>query len=94
MTASRRLSTNPMRILDSKNSETQRLLADAPKLPDFVDAQSIEHYDGLKGLLQDLGIPFRENPNLVRGLDYYAHGIRVDNRRFGFSRRNLCGWPL
>ena len=60
----RRLSTNPMRILDSKNSETQRLLADAPKLPDFVDAQSIEHYDGLKGLLQDLGIPFRENPNL------------------------------
>ena len=71
----RRLSTNPMRILDSKNSETQRLLADAPKLPDFVDAQSIEHYDGLKGLLQDLGIPFRENPNLVRGLDYYTHTV-------------------
>jgi histidyl-tRNA synthetase len=71
----RRLSTNPMRILDSKNSETQRLLADAPRLPDFVDAQSIEHYDGLKGLLQDLGIPFRENPNLVRGLDYYTHTV-------------------
>ena len=71
----RRLASNPMRILDSKNSETQRLLVDAPKLPDFVDAQSIEHYDGLKGLLQDLGIPFRENPNLVRGLDYYTHTV-------------------
>jgi histidyl-tRNA synthetase len=64
-----------MRILDSKNPETQQLLKDAPKLPDFVDGQSIEHYDGLKGFLQDLGIPFRENPNLVRGLDYYTHTV-------------------
>lgn len=71
----RRLATNPMRILDSKNPETQQLLKDAPKLPDFVDGQSIEHYDGLKGFLQDLGIPFRENPNLVRGLDYYTHTV-------------------
>ena len=71
----RRLNTNPMRILDSKNPETQRLLENAPKLPDFVDAQSLEHFDGLKGLLQDLGIPFRENPNLVRGLDYYTHTV-------------------
>ena len=71
----RRLATNPMRILDSKNPETQQLLKDAPKLPHFVDGQSIEHYDGLKGFLQDLGIPFRENPNLVRGLDYYTHTV-------------------
>ena len=71
----RRLNTNPMRILDSKNPETQRLLENAPKLPDFVDAQSLEHFDGLKGLLRDLGIPFRENPNLVRGLDYYTHTV-------------------
>jgi histidyl-tRNA synthetase len=71
----RRLNANPMRILDSKNPETQRLLENAPKLPDFVDAQSLEHFDGLKGLLQDLGIPFRENSNLVRGLDYYTHTV-------------------
>ena len=71
----RRLNTNPMRILDSKNPETQRLLENAPKLPNFVDAKSIEHFEGLKGLLQDLGIPFRENPNLVRGLDYYTHTV-------------------
>ena len=71
----RRLDTNPMRILDSKNPETQRLLENAPKLPDFVDAQSIEHFNGLKGLLRGLGIPFQENPNLVRGLDYYTHTV-------------------
>ena len=55
-----------MRILDSKNPETQRLLENAPKLPDFVDAQSIEHLNKAK-LLRGLGIPFQENPNLVRG---------------------------
>jgi histidyl-tRNA synthetase len=71
----RRLTTNPMRILDSKNQVTQALLNDAPKLPDFVDAQSREHYEGLKQLLVAMQIPFRENPNLVRGLDYYTHTV-------------------
>lgn len=71
----RRLTTNPMRILDSKNPVTQALLNDAPKLPDFVDAQSREHYEGLKQLLVAMQIPFRENPNLVRGLDYYTHTV-------------------
>ena len=71
----RRLTTNPMRILDSKNPVTQALLNDAPKLPDFVDAQSREHYEGLKQLLVAMQIPFWENPNLVRGLDYYTHTV-------------------
>ena len=71
----RRLSANPMRILDSKNPTTQALLVDAPKLPDFVDADSIAHYEGLKSLLSGMGIPFRENHKLVRGLDYYTHTV-------------------
>ena len=64
-----------MRILDSKNPVTQALLNDAPKLPDFVDAISREHYEGLKQLLAAMQIPFQENPNLVRGLDYYTHTV-------------------
>jgi histidyl-tRNA synthetase len=55
----RRLRTNPMRILDSKNPATQALLNEAPKLPDFVDAQSLEHYEGLKQLLAAMRIPYR-----------------------------------
>lgn len=71
----RRLSSNPMRILDSKNPETQKLLEQAPKLPDFVDAESTAHFEGLKALLTEMQIPFCENPNLVRGLDYYTHTV-------------------
>ena len=71
----RRLETNPMRILDSKNPATQALLEKAPKLPDFVDVQSLEHYEGLKLLLDAMQIPYQENPNLVRGLDYYTHTV-------------------
>jgi histidyl-tRNA synthetase len=71
----RRLVTNPMRILDSKSADTQALLLDAPKLPDFVDAQSTEHFQGLKALLLAMDIPFSENPKLVRGLDYYTHTV-------------------
>ncbi|MBV26922.1 MAG: histidine--tRNA ligase [Gammaproteobacteria bacterium] len=71
----RRLSSNPMRILDSKNPATQQLLEKAPKLPDFVDADSTAHFEGLKTLLTERQIPFLENPNLVRGLDYYTHTV-------------------
>lgn len=71
----RRLTTNPMRILDSKNPATQKLLVGAPQLPDFVDDESTTHFTGLKELLREMGIPFQENPNLVRGLDYYTHTV-------------------
>jgi histidyl-tRNA synthetase len=64
-----------MRILDSKNPATQQLLEKAPKLPDFVDADSTAHFEGLKTLLTEMQIPFLENPNLVRGLDYYTHTV-------------------
>ncbi len=71
----RRLQTNPLRILDSKNATTQALLKDAPQLLDFVDAEGLEHFDALQKLLGQLNIPFQLNPNLVRGLDYYTHTV-------------------
>lgn len=71
----RRLQTNPLRILDSKNAATQALLKDAPRLLDFVDAEGLDHFDALQVLLRQLNIPFQLNPNLVRGLDYYTHTV-------------------
>lgn len=71
----RRLSTNPMRILDSKNVDTQALLIDAPRLSDFLDEESTAHFDRLKALLDAAGIQYQVNPNLVRGLDYYCKTV-------------------
>jgi histidyl-tRNA synthetase len=67
----RRLTTNPLRVLDSKHAQTQALLVDAPKLHDFLDADSIAHFDSLKAYLDAAGIAYVINQKLVRGLDYY-----------------------
>ena len=67
----RRLTTNPLRILDSKSSKTQEILRGAPVLSDFMDNESKQHFEGLQGLLDDNGIAYKVNPNIVRGLDYY-----------------------
>ena len=67
----RRLTTNPLRILDSKSSKTQEILRDAPVLSDYMDNESKQHFEGLQGLLDDNGIAYEVNPNIVRGLDYY-----------------------
>lgn len=71
----RRLSTNPLRILDSKVPRTREILSGAPELPQFVDSDSRAHFDGLQRILGDLGISFVLNPALVRGLDYYTHTV-------------------
>ncbi|ACO80164.1 histidyl-tRNA synthetase [Azotobacter vinelandii CA] len=71
----RRLSSNPLRILDSKNPETQALLVDAPKLADYLDEDSRQHFEGLKARLDVAGIPYVINPKLVRGLDYYGKTV-------------------
>lgn len=71
----RRLERNPLRILDSKEPATQQLLVDAPKLPDFVDDDGRRHFEGLCELLDRLDVPYRVNPRLVRGLDYYTHTV-------------------
>jgi len=71
----RRLHSNPLRILDSKDPNTQALLADAPVLADYLNPASVEHYEGLKALLTEAGVRFVENPRLVRGLDYYNNSV-------------------
>lgn len=67
----RRLHTNPLRILDSKVASTQALLAEAPQLQDFLDAESLEHFAQVQAYLKVAGVAFVVNPRLVRGLDYY-----------------------
>lgn len=68
----RRLDSNPLRVLDSKNPQTQALLQDAPKLADYLNEQAVAHFQGLRALLDAAGVPYVLNPRLVRGLDYYG----------------------
>ena len=67
----RRLYTNPLRILDTKNPALQAMCAGAPKLIDYLGAESLTHFEGVQRILKDAGVPFTINPRLVRGLDYY-----------------------
>ena len=71
----RRLEGNPLRILDSKNPEMQEIVAAAPILTDYLDAESREHFDTLCNSLQDIGVAYEVNPRLVRGLDYYTRTV-------------------
>jgi len=69
--AKRRLHTNPLRTLDSKNPMVQEVAASAPSLMNYLGEASLAHFDGLKRLLAAAGVGYRINPRLVRGLDYY-----------------------
>ena len=71
----RRLTTNPLRILDSKNPEVQALVKDAPKLSEHLDEESQEHFNTLCKILEANGIEYQVNTNLVRGLDYYNRTV-------------------
>lgn len=71
----RRLHTNPLRILDSKNPAMAELIAGAPKLTEHLDVESGEHFAALCAQLETVGIPYQINPNLVRGLDYYGRTV-------------------
>jgi hypothetical protein len=71
----RRLHTNPLRILDSKNPDMQDIANNAPRLVDYLGEASQQHYATLKNLLDGLGIAYVENPRLVRGLDYYNQTV-------------------
>ena len=71
----RRLLSNPMRILDSKNQDTQALLNDAPKLADFIDQESRDHFQQLCAVLDAAKISYEINSRLVRGLDYYSKTV-------------------
>ncbi|MDP3636502.1 MAG: histidine--tRNA ligase [Azonexus sp.] len=69
--AKRRLHTNPLRILDTKNPAMQDLCTAAPKLIDYLGDESLAHFEGVQRVLRDAGVSYKINPRLVRGLDYY-----------------------
>lgn len=73
--AQRRLHSNPLRILDSKNPAMRALIDAAPNLQDHLDEESQAHFATLKALLDDMGISYTVNPRLVRGLDYYSRTV-------------------
>lgn len=71
----RRLYSNPLRILDTKNPDLQDVVEAAPRLADFLGEESLKHFDGVQTLLKDAGMPYRINHRLVRGLDYYNRTV-------------------
>jgi histidyl-tRNA synthetase len=71
----RRLRSNPLRILDSKNPAMQEVIEGAPKLMDFLGAESLAHFDAVRGALDAVGLAYRVNPRLVRGMDYYNRTV-------------------
>jgi histidyl-tRNA synthetase len=73
--ARRRLHTNPLRILDSKNPAMQEVIENAPRLIDHLGDGALRHFEDLQRLLRGAGLPFRVNPRIVRGLDYYNRTV-------------------
>ncbi len=71
----RRLESNPLRILDSKNSDMQTLIEAAPALRNSLDAESRDHFSELTDILDQTGVSYQVNQRLVRGLDYYCHTV-------------------
>ena len=86
-----RINKNPLRILDSKNAQTKKILEEAPRLFDFLSEKSLKRYSELKKQLEGLKIPYVENLNLVRGLDYYTHtAFEITSGALG-SQATVCG---
>jgi histidyl-tRNA synthetase len=87
----RRLETNPLRILDSKNPTDQTIVAGAPENTNYLDEADAEHFDQLQSLLRSVQIPFSIEPHLVRGLDYYNRTVfELTSTDLG-SQDALCG---
>ena len=87
----KRVSKNPLRIFDSKDTNTIKLLEDAPKLINFLSDESLERHKNIKKNLEFLNIPFIENSKLVRGLDYYTHtAFEIKSGSLG-SQATVCG---
>jgi histidyl-tRNA synthetase len=86
-----RISTNPLRVLDSKNPATQALLAGAPTLAAALTGESHERFARVRQALEALAIPFVLNPRLVRGLDYYGHtAFEITSNQLG-AQATVCG---
>ena len=89
--AKRRLHTNPLRILDSKNPAMKALNEAAPKLLDFLGAQSLAHFNAVRAILDANGVAYSINPRLVRGMDYYNLTVfEFITERLG-SQGTVCG---
>lgn len=88
-----RFSKNPLRILDCKVDHEKDIMKNAPKMEDYLNKESKEHFEAVKSYLKALNIEYTINPNLVRGLDYYTHTVfEVEASVEGFGSQNvLCG---
>ena len=86
-----RLDTNPLRILDSKSEKDKKILEDAPKISDFLTKEDLETFSSIQLFLDNLGIPFITDNNLVRGLDYYnGMTFEITTESIG-AQSALCG---
>lgn len=89
-----RLHSNPMRILDCKIDRDKEAIKSAPRITDYLNDDSKAYYEQVKHHLDDLNIPYVEDPNLVRGLDYYTHTafeLMMDNPNYDGAITTLCG---
>nr|WCH58056.1 histidine tRNA synthetase [Cystoclonium purpureum f. stellatum] len=87
----KKLLTNPLKILDSKNSKTQEILYSAPSLHNYLKTSSKQHFETICEYLQCLNIEYKINPNLVRGLDYYNYtAFEIKDSTLG-SQDTICG---
>ena len=89
--AKRRLHTNPLRLLDSKQPAMQATIESAPKLVDFLGAASLAHLDGVRSVLDAAGLAYRLNPRLVRGMDYYNLTVFEWTTDLLGAQNTICG---
>jgi histidyl-tRNA synthetase len=89
--AKRRLHSNPLRILDTKNPSMAAVVDAAPKLMDFLGAASLAHFNGLRSLLDAAGLAYTVNPRLVRGLDYYSLTVFEWTSTLLGAQATVCG---
>lgn len=87
----RRLTSNPLRILDSKNPAMQEMIGQAPNILDYLDEESSTHFEQLKALLDSMQISYIINPRLVRGLDYYSNTVFEWTTTQLGSQGTVCG---
>ncbi len=88
----RRLEVNPLRILECKEPECHRIALDAPKMPDYLCGPCREHLAGVKQLFTAIGVPYVEDPMIVRGLDYYTRtAVEIHSGRLGGAQNSMLG---
>lgn len=87
----RRITSNPLRVLDSKAPQDRPIVDAAPRLADHLDAASVEHFSSVRTLLDVAGIPYTVNPLMVRGLDYYSHTVFEFTTDALGSQNAICG---